>query len=93
MKTQRRAEIIFEASRTIIYTARYQRGTKWCPSCGTDVEMITASEAAGVAGVSSYIIYGWAETGRLHHRATAAGALLICLKSLSVFETLKERFE
>lgn len=83
MKKTRRAEIVFEASRTTIYTSRYQRRIGWCPSCGTDVEMITAFEAARVAGVSSHTISDWAATGRLHRGATAEGALLICLESLS----------
>ena len=85
MKRKRRAEIVFEASRTTIYTSGNRRRTEWCPSCGTDVDMIPAVEAARVAGVSSQTIHGWAETGRLHHGATAAGALLICLKSLFGF--------
>ncbi len=84
MKSKRRAEIVFEASRTTLHTARYQIRTKWCPSCGADVEMITAFEAARVAGVSSRTIDEWAATGRLHYGATAAGALLVCLESLSV---------
>lgn len=82
MKRKRIAEIVIEASRTIIYTRRYQARTKWCPSCGAEVEMITAFEAAGLAGVSSYTIYRWAEEGRIHSDATPEGALLVCLNSL-----------
>jgi len=46
--------------------------------------MVTAFEAAALAQVTPYTIQGWAETGRLHHGATPAGSLLICLKSLSL---------
>ena len=82
MKTKRRAEIVFEADRTIVYTARYPKQTHWCHRCGAEVEMITVFDAARVVGVSSHTIYGWVETGLLHHGETAGGALLICPDSL-----------
>jgi len=83
MKRKRRAEILIEADRTIIYTRRHQARTQWCPSCGAEVEMITAFEAAMLAGVTSYTIYGWAECGEIHSAATPEGVLLVCLNSLS----------
>jgi hypothetical protein len=82
MKRKRRAEIVIEASRTIIYTRRYRARTKWCPSCGAETEMITAFEAAGLAGVSSHTIYRWAEECRIHSEVTPEGVLLVCLYSL-----------
>lgn len=60
----------------------------WCPSCGTEVEMITAFEVARVAAVSSSTIYLQAEGGEIHSKVTAESVLLICLKSLSENATL-----
>ena len=50
--------------------------------------MITAFEAARVAGVSSATIYGQAEGGEIHSKVTPEGVLLVCLKSLSENATL-----
>jgi hypothetical protein len=82
VKTKRKAEIIFEADRTIVYAARYPRHLQWCQSCGAEVEMISVFDAARIAGVSSHTVYGWVESGRLHQGESAAGALLICPNAL-----------
>jgi hypothetical protein len=50
----------------------------WCASCNAEIQMITAFEAARLAGVSSYTIFDWAETGKVHHFTTPKGVLLIC---------------
>jgi hypothetical protein len=50
----------------------------WCVSCGAEIEMITAFQAARLAGVSSYTIFDWAETDLIHHFTTRKGVLLIC---------------
>jgi hypothetical protein len=50
----------------------------WCASCNAEIHMLTAFEAARLAGVSSYTIFGWAETGLIHHITTPKGVLLIC---------------
>ena len=83
MKIKRRAEIVIEAERTIIYTTRHQALIQWCPLCKAEVEMVTAFEAAKLAGVSSYTIYRWAEGYEIHSGVTPQGVLLVCLNSLS----------
>ena len=44
--------------------------------------MITANQAAIVAGVNSRTIYRWVEADRLHFIETPEGLLLVCLNSI-----------
>jgi hypothetical protein len=83
MHRRRRAEIMIEIDRTIVYTRRYARQPHWCESCAAEVEMITAFEAARLAGMSSYTIFARAEAGEIHSTVTAEGVLLLCIESLS----------
>jgi excisionase family DNA binding protein len=46
--------------------------------------MVTAEEAAAVAGVTRRTIYRWVEAQSVHFAETPDGALLICLDSLKV---------
>ena len=83
MRRKRITEITIEADRTLLVTGRRRRRpTAWCPACNAEVEMLTAFEAAALAGVSSYTIFAWSEADRLHCRLTPEGVLLVCLDSL-----------
>jgi predicted site-specific integrase-resolvase len=44
--------------------------------------MIEPLRAARIAGVSSKIIYRWAQEGRIHYQKTQRGETLICSASL-----------
>jgi hypothetical protein len=83
MRKKRRAEIMIEIDRTIVFTGRYARETRWCEECAAGVEMITAFEAAQLARVSSHTIFKKAEEGEIHSTLTPEGVLLLCVKSLS----------
>jgi excisionase family DNA binding protein len=45
--------------------------------------MVTAEEAAAVAGVTRRTIYTLVEAGNIHFSESSDGALFICLKSLT----------
>jgi hypothetical protein len=83
MTRKRRAEIMIEIDRTIVYGRGYARQNHWCDGCAAEVEMITAFEAARFAGVSSYTIFSKAEEGEIHSTVTPDGVLLLCINSLS----------
>jgi hypothetical protein len=55
----------------------------WCSLCGKQVQMITAAEAALMAGVSLRTICRRVEGGKLHFNETGDGLLFICLNSLA----------
>lgn len=74
---------MIEIDRTIVYGRRYAKQTQWCDGCAAEVEMITAFEAARLAGVSSYTIFSKAEEGEIHSTVTPDGVLLLCINSLS----------
>ena len=79
---RRRTEITIETERVLVFS-RPSRLVAWCDGCGAQAEMVTADEAALIAGVSSRTVYRWVEAGRLHFAEPERGALLVCLKSLS----------
>jgi hypothetical protein len=83
MNRKRRAEIMIEIDRTIVYTRRYPRQARWCEGCAAEVEMVTAFEAAQLARVSSFTLFSKAEGGEIHSTVTPEGVLLLCLNSLS----------
>jgi hypothetical protein len=53
-----------------------------CEQCGARVRMLTADEAAVVAGVSPSAVCDWVETGRVHFTRDSDGLLLVCLNSI-----------
>ena len=81
MRRKRRTEITVETERTLVISGRH-RAAAWCPECRQGVVLLTAFEAAALAGVSSYTVFAWAEAGRLHCRLTPKGVLLVCPESL-----------
>jgi excisionase family DNA binding protein len=54
----------------------------WCRECNQRVKMITADEAASIAGVTSRTIYRWVDAEKLHFNETSQGTLLICCESI-----------
>ena len=82
MKTKRRVEITIETDEVIVLRHRIQVSRSWCAQCSEKTAMVTADQAAVVAGVNSRTIYRWVEEGKLHFTETPHGLLLICLSSL-----------
>lgn len=78
---KRRTEITIEIDRvTIISQSKNRRPS--CNTCGAQVSMVTAGEAALMARTVQSVIYRLAETGKLHFATTTDGLLLICPDSL-----------
>ncbi|PYS46756.1 MAG: hypothetical protein DMF68_18180 [Acidobacteria bacterium] len=67
----------------LVLSRRWVSAKAWCAPCGQQVRMVTADEAAGLAGVSSRTIYRRVEAESLHFMETNEGRLLICTNSLA----------
>jgi hypothetical protein len=78
---KRRTEITIEIDRVIVISQQREQRS-WCATCGADVLMVTAGEAAEMIHESDAVIYRLAESGKLHFATTTAGMLLICPDSL-----------
>ncbi|HEY0547118.1 MAG TPA: hypothetical protein VGC91_17195 [Pyrinomonadaceae bacterium] len=78
---KRRTEITIEIERVLVFSQRTNHEAR-CADCDAEASLITASEAATLAGTTVHAIFRRAEAGTLHSSVTQAGALLICLTSL-----------
>jgi len=79
----RRTEITIETSRRLVIR-RFSGGSRsWCAECSAEVWMITPTQAAVIAEVSSRTIYRWIEEGKLHF-TESLGVLLVCDTSLTL---------
>jgi len=74
--------ISVEKERVIEIRWQGRKRESGCEQCGIRTRLLTLDEAALVAGVSSSLICGWIETGRVHLKKTPEGLLLVCLNSL-----------
>ena len=82
MNTRKRTEITIETNRVLVISKRKISILTWCAECKERVEMVTADEAATLAGVSSRTIYRWADVEKLHFTETSEGRLIICCASI-----------
>ena len=78
---RKRTEITIETERVLV-VSRSNKLITWCGGCGAHVEMLTADEAALLAGVSTRAIFRWAEAGQIHFAETPEGLLLVCPNAL-----------
>ena len=74
--------ISVEKERVIEIRWQGQRRESLCEQCGIEVLMLTLDETAVLARVSSGLVRGWVETGRVHFTKNSDGLLLVCLNSL-----------
>jgi excisionase family DNA binding protein len=66
----------------VVVVRRMARGVRGlCPSCRTEVLLLTADEAATLAGTSLRTIYRWVEAGKLHY-VESGSHILVCPNSL-----------
>ncbi len=56
---------------------------EFCETCHSNAPMLTVTEAAQFAGMSSRAIFQLIEAGQLHFRETATDLLFVCFDSLS----------
>ena len=82
MSKKRRIEITVETDREWLIRRRSGSRPVWCAECSQESEMVSAIEAAWLAGVDSNTIYKWAGAGSVHFTETSERLLLICLNSL-----------
>jgi excisionase family DNA binding protein len=78
---KRRTEITVEEQIRIVRRAGVSVQIA-CADCGGEVLMVTPEEAALAVGVSARTIYRWVEEGKIHFRENAAGALVVCPRSI-----------
>jgi hypothetical protein len=86
MRRKRRTETRVEIERVVVIRQRRGVGQVWCDGCAQPVTMVSAEEAAAVAGVTRRTIYRWVEAEKVHFTETSDGVLLICLNWLSKAE-------
>ena len=78
----RRIEITVETDEVLLIRRLGRPLTGWCGQCGAQVEMVTAEEAARLAGVRWREMARRVEAGRVHFFETSDGRLLICITSI-----------
>ena len=82
MKTRSRTEISVETHRILTIKRGSRHRLAWCEECGEQARMVTAEDAAILAGVSRRAIYQLIEARKLHFVETADREVFICLISL-----------
>ena len=82
MKTRSKTEIIVETHRILTVKKGSPHKLAWCEECEKKARMVTADEAAILAGVSSRAIYQLIEERELHFVETPDRVVLISLNSL-----------
>ncbi len=82
MIQRRKIETAFEIARVFVFGSRWRDCAAWCSGCESYVPMITPLTAATLDKTSVREIFRRVESGKLHHKVTAKGALLVCFSSL-----------
>ncbi|HJQ23114.1 MAG TPA: hypothetical protein VKA60_04305 [Blastocatellia bacterium] len=82
MKTTKRTTVTVETERRLVITSRHMPAAP-CTACGGPSRLVTVEQAAALTRISVRAAYRMVEAHEVHFVETAAGALLICLNSLS----------
>ncbi len=82
MTQKSRIETACEIARVFMCGESWRESAAWCDGCKSDVPMITQLTAAILEKTDSVTIFRRVETGELHHKVKADGALLVCFSSL-----------
>ena len=82
MKRRRRTETTIETHEVLAIRTSRAAAQVWCRECGELATMVEPETAAKLARISTRLIYGQIEAGRLHYEENKEGLLLICLKSV-----------
>lgn len=81
-----KTEIKYESHELIVIRIhRSQTATVFCALCAENVLHLSVARAAAALGVSETAIFRLVENGAVHSSETAAGALLVCGNSLTVW--------
>ncbi|HEX3280453.1 MAG TPA: helix-turn-helix domain-containing protein [Pyrinomonadaceae bacterium] len=79
---KRRTQITIEQQRLLLVSGRKLSAIGWCDSCGHQVTLVTAENAAEILRISARAIYRHIESGELHFIEIHGGPLLVCRESL-----------
>ena len=82
MTKTRRMRITIQTERLLMMN-RGRNEDSLCPSCSSQVRMVTVDQAASMSGVNSREIYRRIEAGKLHFIETSEGSLLLCFNSMN----------
>jgi hypothetical protein len=82
MKTSSKTEITAETHRVLTIKRGSRCWLAWCEECGQQTRMVTADEAAILAGLSPRAIYQLIQARGLHFLETPYQEVFICLDSL-----------
>jgi hypothetical protein len=82
MASKKRTEITMETDQVMVVYMPRGFVRAWCEGCAAEVTMLTAEQAAAIAGISLRAICRSVEAGSLHFRETADRGLFICPNSL-----------
>lgn len=82
MKTRSKTEIIVETHRILAIKRGSRYRLAWCEECGEVARMVTADEAAILAGVSPRAVYQLVEARKLHFTESLDRVGFICLNSI-----------
>jgi hypothetical protein len=86
MKRVKRTEITIETDEILIVSdgeTFEATAHRWCPRCGTQVEMAQPGPAARSFSISVREVFRLIEAGLAHFQETTQGTLLVCLPSVS----------
>ena len=86
MNKKRRTKIQFESFEKTVIRVRRNRATDiFCRECRENTAHFRIAQAAPVLKLSEAAVFRLAEFGQIHSTETAAGALLVCGNSLTVW--------
>ena len=83
MKIRKRIEMTIETEKFLTVRISTGKHCEFCETCKSNAPMLTVTEAAQFAKISSRTIFQLIEAGELHFRETATNLLLVCFDSLS----------
>lgn len=85
-----RTETSVEIDDAFVVNRVGQSVESWCAECCRLATLVTAEDAATLAGTSTRTIYRIVESGEIHWVEAPAGLLLVCLSSLLALKSSED---
>ena len=92
-KKKQRTEVTIEKQELRIIREPGSSAWGLCPQCGIEVRLVSANQAAALAGESTRAIYRWIEDGMVHFTETSEGHLFVCLASIPQIGAIEDLTE
>ena len=70
MRRRKKTEIIVERDQVLVIKRLDSRPAEWCEQCREETRMVSADEAAAVAGISARTVYRRVEDDLVHFTET-----------------------